>query len=131
VCRDDHSYWFLVAPPVFEGVLQQDPGCAIAYWGICAGFFCSATRWSGRPRRENANAAWAALEKARERFGAKTDREPLRLDRRDTALTLPTEIMTRPDVENPPCAAYNSAMEQMAQALLPTPTTTRYRLSMR
>src|SRR5262244_2447159 len=29
-----HSYWFLVARRVFEGVLQHDPGCAIAYWGI-------------------------------------------------------------------------------------------------
>jgi hypothetical protein len=29
-----HSYWFLVARRVFEGVLQQGPGCAIAYWGI-------------------------------------------------------------------------------------------------
>src|SRR5262245_47720782 len=29
-----HSYWFLVARRVFEGVLQQDPSCAIAYWGI-------------------------------------------------------------------------------------------------
>src|SRR5215472_8599018 len=29
-----HSYWFLIARRVFEGVLQQDPNCAIAYWGI-------------------------------------------------------------------------------------------------
>ena len=28
------SYWFLVARRTFEGVLQQDPSCAIAYWGI-------------------------------------------------------------------------------------------------
>src|SRR6516225_5518760 len=29
-----HSYWFIYARKTFEGVLQQDPGCAIAYWGI-------------------------------------------------------------------------------------------------
>src|SRR3954468_1213153 len=29
-----HSYWFLIARRVFEGILEQDPGCAIAYWGV-------------------------------------------------------------------------------------------------
>src|SRR5262245_37858740 len=29
-----HSYWFLVARRTFEGVLRQDPACAIAHWGI-------------------------------------------------------------------------------------------------
>src|SRR6266513_4982835 len=66
-----HSYWFLVARRVFEGVLQQDPGCAIAYWGIAMDLLGNSL--GGPPSRENANAAWAALEKARE-LGAKTDR---------------------------------------------------------
>ena len=29
-----HSYWFVQARKIFEAVLQQDPSCAIAYWGI-------------------------------------------------------------------------------------------------
>jgi tetratricopeptide (TPR) repeat protein len=29
-----HSYWFLIARRTFEGILQQDPTCAIAYWGV-------------------------------------------------------------------------------------------------
>src|SRR4029450_796966 len=29
-----HSYWFIQARKTFEVVLQQDPTCAIAYWGI-------------------------------------------------------------------------------------------------
>jgi hypothetical protein len=29
-----HSYWFLYACRTFEGVLQQDPNCAMAYWGV-------------------------------------------------------------------------------------------------
>src|SRR5919108_5577621 len=29
-----HSYWFIQARKTFEAVLQQDPTCAIAYWGI-------------------------------------------------------------------------------------------------
>ena len=53
-----HSYWFLVARRVFEGVLQQDPGCAIAYWGIAMDLLGNSL--GGPPSRENANAAWAA-----------------------------------------------------------------------
>ena len=30
-----HSYWFTVARRTFEGVLREDPNCAMAYWG-CA-----------------------------------------------------------------------------------------------
>ena len=33
-----HSYWFIYARRTFEGVLQQDPTCAIAYWGIALDF---------------------------------------------------------------------------------------------
>src|SRR4051812_2234792 len=29
-----HSYWFTIARRTFEGVLQQDPSCAMAYWGV-------------------------------------------------------------------------------------------------
>ena len=29
-----HSYWFIQARKTFEAVLQQDPNCAMAYWGI-------------------------------------------------------------------------------------------------
>src|SRR5437764_14046654 len=28
-----HSYWFLIARRTFEGILKQDPNCAMAYWG--------------------------------------------------------------------------------------------------
>ena len=29
-----HSYWFLIARRKFEGILKQDPTCAMAYWGV-------------------------------------------------------------------------------------------------
>src|SRR3954467_7040712 len=58
-----HSYWFLVARRVFEGVLKEDPSCAIAYWGIALDYLGNSL--VGPPSQENANAAWAALEKAR------------------------------------------------------------------
>ena len=102
-----HSYWFLVARRVFEGVLQQDPGCAIAYWGIAMDLLGNSL--GGPPSRENANAAWAALEKARE-IGAKTDRERGWID----AIRAYYRDHDKTDVETR-LRAYNSAMEQMAQ----------------
>jgi hypothetical protein len=29
-----HSYWFLIARRKFETIAQQDPACAMAYWGV-------------------------------------------------------------------------------------------------
>ena len=29
-----HSYWFLIARRKFEAIVQQDPNCAMAYWGV-------------------------------------------------------------------------------------------------
>src|SRR5438270_68727 len=102
-----HSYWFLVARRVFEGVLQQDPSCAIAYWGIAMDQLGNSL--VGPPPRSQADAAWAALEKARE-IGAKTERErgwidALRAYFRDHD-KINVDIRMR---------AYNKAMEQMAQ----------------
>ena len=77
-----HSYWFLVARQVFEGVLQQDPGCAIAYWGIAMDLLGNSL--GGPPSRENANAAWGgAGEGARD---WREDGSRARLDRRDSRL---------------------------------------------
>src|SRR6516164_11486294 len=58
-----HSYWFNYARKTFEGVLQQDPSCAIAYWGIALDLLDNTLR--GPPPRADAQAAWEALEKAR------------------------------------------------------------------
>ena len=67
-----HSYWFTIARRTFEGVLRQDPGCAMAHWGVAMDILGNTL--VGPPTRENANAAWAELEKARA-IGAKTQRE--------------------------------------------------------
>jgi tetratricopeptide (TPR) repeat protein len=102
-----HSYWFLVARRVFEGVLQQDPSCAIAYWGIAMDQLGNSL--VGPPPRAQADAAWAALEKARE-IGAKTERERGWID----ALRGYFRDHDKVDVETR-LRAYNKAMEQMAQ----------------
>src|SRR5947209_6636748 len=67
-----HSFWFGTARKTFEAVLQQDPMCAIAYWGIAVDLLGNTLAFAPSP--SNMRAAWEALEKARA-IGAKTDRE--------------------------------------------------------
>jgi tetratricopeptide (TPR) repeat protein len=102
-----HSYWFLIARRTFEGVLRQDPSCAIAYWGIALDLLNNSL--AVVPPRADAEQAWAALEKARE-IGAKTQRE------RDWIEALSAYYRDRDKIPvNARLAAYNSAMEQVAQ----------------
>jgi Tfp pilus assembly protein PilF len=58
-----HSYWFLIARRKFEGILQQDPTCAMAHWGVAMDFLGNSL--AATPSRADAQAAWDALEKAR------------------------------------------------------------------
>ena len=67
-----HSYWFLYARRTFEGILQQDPTCARAHWGVAMDYLGNTLAVA--PTRADAQAAWDALEKARA-VGAKTPRE--------------------------------------------------------
>ena len=67
-----HSFWYSAAIEAFTGVLKNDPGCAIAEWGI-------AMSWWGNPfagyRTPQALAmGLAAIEKGKV-AGAKTERE--------------------------------------------------------
>jgi hypothetical protein len=52
-----HSYWFIYARRTFEGVLQQDPSCAIAYWGIALDYLGNSLATT--PTRAEAEAGWA------------------------------------------------------------------------
>jgi tetratricopeptide (TPR) repeat protein len=102
-----HSYWFNYARKTFEGVLQQDPSCAIAYWGIALDLLDNTLR--GPPPRADAQAAWEALEKARA-IGAKTQRE------RDWIETLSAYLRDHDKVATDVrMLAYNRAIEQMTQ----------------
>jgi len=102
-----HSYWFLIARRTFEGVLREDPGCAIAYWGIALDLLNNSL--AVVPPRADAEAAWAALEKARA-IGAKTQRE------RDWIEALSAYYRHHDKVPvNVRLAAYNDAMEQVAK----------------
>ena len=67
-----HSYWFTIARRTFDEVLRQDANCAMAHWGVAMDILGNTL--VGPPTRENANVAWAELEKARA-IDAKTERE--------------------------------------------------------
>jgi len=101
-----HSYWFLIARRTFENVLKQDPDCAIAYWGVAIDLLNNSL--AVVPPRADAEAAWAALEKARQ-VGAKTQRE------RDWIEALSAYFRDHDKVPvNVRLAAYNDAMAQVA-----------------
>jgi hypothetical protein len=102
-----HSYWFNYAGKTFRSVLEKDPNCAMAYWGIALDLLGNSL--SAPPPVKDAQAAWAALEKARA-IGAKTPRE------RDWIEAISTYYRDHDKVPvNTRLAAYNLAMEQLAQ----------------
>jgi tetratricopeptide (TPR) repeat protein len=102
-----HSYWFLIARRTFESVLRQDPNCAIAYWGVAIDLLNNV--FVAPPQRADADAAWAALEKARE-IGAKTPRE------RDWIEALSAYYRDHDKTPvNVRLTNYNKAMEQLVQ----------------
>jgi tetratricopeptide (TPR) repeat protein len=72
-----HSYWFGYAGKTFRSVLEKDPGCAIAYWGLALDLLGNTL--SGPPSRQNADAAWKLLEESRA-ISIKTEREAAWLD---------------------------------------------------
>src|SRR6266404_6532732 len=103
-----HSYWFLIARRKFEGILQQDPACAMAYWGVAMDFLGNTL--AATPTRADSQAAWDALEKARA-VGAKTQRE------RDWIEALSAYFRDHDKVAvDTRLAAYDAAMERMAQS---------------
>ncbi len=67
-----HSYWFPEAAKAFDAVLQEDPGCAMAYWGKAVTLLENSL--AAPPPLKNLEEASALLEKART-LGAKTQRE--------------------------------------------------------
>jgi len=103
-----HSYWFLIARRKFEGILQQDPTCAMAYWGVAMDYLGNTLATT--PTRAESQAAWDALEKARA-AGARTQRE------RDWIEALSAYFRDYDKAAmGARLTAYNAAMERMAQS---------------
>ena len=72
-----HSYWFGYAGKTFRAILDKDPSCAMAYWGMALDLLGNSL--SSPPSRQNADAAWKILEEARG-VPTKTEREAAWLD---------------------------------------------------
>jgi tetratricopeptide (TPR) repeat protein len=102
-----HSYWFNYAGKTFQAVLEQDPECVIAYWGLAVDLLGNTL--SAPPSRKAAEQAWAVLEKART-LPVKSNREREWLDAirvyfRDHA-TVPVDVRL---------LAYSKAMRTLAE----------------
>ena len=69
--RYQHSFWYRPAKEIFEEVLQADPECAIAYWGIALSLLYNP---HFPAPKENLAEGLAALQKAKA-LGAKSERE--------------------------------------------------------
>ncbi|HSE90568.1 MAG TPA: hypothetical protein VLJ79_30445, partial [Candidatus Binatia bacterium] len=67
-----HSFWFPQAPKAFAAVLEVDPDCAMAHWGIAISQ--RANPLVGPPDTGALKRGLASVEKAKA-IGAKTQRE--------------------------------------------------------
>src|SRR6266850_6331056 len=102
-----HSYWFTEARKAFDAVIQQDPKCTMAYWGLAVNYLGNSLAVTPPPK--DAAAAADALDKARA-LGPKTQRE------RDWIEAIGAYFTDHDKVPlNARMAAYTKAMEQMAQ----------------
>ena len=68
-----HSFWYSAGDKLFRDVLEQDPTCAIATWGIAALLMSNPLAGVGSSPKGAAQAQ-AAIEQGR-KIGAKTQRE--------------------------------------------------------
>ena len=102
-----HSYWFTEARKVFDAVLQQDPRCAMAYWGLAVNYLGNTL--ASAPSAKDLVAASESLDKARA-IGARTQRE------RDWIEAVGAYYRDHDSVPlNDRLAAYTKAMERMTQ----------------
>lgn len=69
--RYQHSFWYANAKEIFDEVIEADPTCAMAYWGIALTLMDNPHNAIPKP---NLAPGLAAIKKAKE-MGAKTERE--------------------------------------------------------
>lgn len=87
-----HSFWFTAGEQTFRRVLEQDPRCAIAHFGIAALMMNNPLAGQGASPKA-AETALASIEEAR-RIGAKTQRER---DYVDAVATYYADFASRPE----------------------------------
>src|ERR1700745_1871330 len=69
--RYQHSFWYVSSKEIFEDVLNSDPECGIAYWGIALSLLFNP---HAPPPEPNLPLGLAAIQKAKS-VSAKTQRE--------------------------------------------------------
>jgi tetratricopeptide (TPR) repeat protein len=99
-----HSFWYDEAYKQFQQVADQDPQCAIAYWGEAMSLFHQL--WS-RPEESALKEGWDLIRKG-QAIGAKTQRERDYID----ALAFFYRDYDKLDHEQR-CMAYSQAMEKV------------------
>lgn len=67
-----HHMMYQEARGTFEAIAAQDPGCAMAHWGVAQTLF--QPLWPARPTAEDRTRAWERIQRAGE-LGPGTDRE--------------------------------------------------------
>ena len=72
-----HSFWFAEARKTFESVLQADPTCGVAYWGVALTHF--GNPFGGGPGEEGNKLGHAAAQKAAA-IGSKNARDKAYID---------------------------------------------------
>ena len=101
-----HSFWHQPSIDSFNKVLQLDPECGMAHWGIAIMSMGNPFGWAASPAATKAGAPAAA---AAQRVGAKTERE------RDYIAALAVYFKDWETTEfRPRALAFESAMEAVA-----------------
>jgi len=101
-----HSFWFDASAKGFATVIQTDPGCAIAHWGIAMTLLGNPFAWPPAPTA--LHDGWAAVKKAKA-ADANTPRE------RDYIAALEAFYKDSDTLDHRTRAlAYEKAMEQMS-----------------
>jgi hypothetical protein len=103
--RYQHSFWYANAKEIFEEVIEADPTCAIAYWGIALTLMDNP---HGAIPQPNLAPGFAAITKARE-IGARTERER---DYIDALMVMYTDYANVPHIKR--MRALRDAQEKVA-----------------
>jgi len=91
-----HHMMYEQSRAAFEAIVEEDPGCAMAHWGVATTLF--QPLWPARPDAETRMRGWNAVETARE-LGPETHRERALLDATAAFFEDPAEDTWWPRIE--------------------------------
>ena len=68
-----HHMMYVSARAEFEQIIETDPGCAMAYWGVATSLFQPI--WGTRPSADDLNRGWEMINRAMEEAGTERERK--------------------------------------------------------